>query len=183
MRTNPRIQATAGRNPHAGRIDAFRIMQSIHRQWMRNLEPSMRPTSAEGHGSGSSSRWTLKQEGRQARDGPCWVLRVPPLIEFHQSQSDFFGGTEEIRNVVSVRLNLDLLTECVREPRLTVLVLLERMKLADQDRSAGHQAACGDLEHGSQRLHVLKDEVERNEMGAGFTAWPVRGQVHWMKAF
>lgn len=149
---------------------------------MPGVERSVRPTAAEEGCSGCRSRWTLKQEGRQARDGPCWVLRVPPLIEFHQSQSGFFGGTEEIRNVVRVRLNLDLLTQCVREPRLTVLVLLERMKLADQDRSAGHQAACGDLEHGSQRLHVFKDEVERNEMGAGFTAWPVRGQVHWMKA-
>ena len=50
MRTNPRIQATAGRNPHTGRIDAFRIMQSMHRQWMPDVEPSMRPTSAEGLG-------------------------------------------------------------------------------------------------------------------------------------
>ena len=50
MRTNPRIQATAGRNPQAGRIDAFRIMQSIHRQWMPDVEPSVRPTSVEGLG-------------------------------------------------------------------------------------------------------------------------------------
>ena len=77
MRTNPRIQATAGRNPHVGRIDAFRIMQSIHRQWMPDVEPSMRPTSAadlgggpwrralaDKHCSGSNSRWPLKQEGR-----------------------------------------------------------------------------------------------------------------------